>query len=81
MSSVVTGVLSSTVCLLWNKASDGTTVKLKDAYITDAQIRETVVQELTKIQTKLDGLSRKDLHMQQLQFLTRRRRFDECLPR
>ena len=62
MSSVVTGVLSSTVCLLWNKASDGTTVKLKDAYITDAQIRETVAQELTKIQTKLDGLSRKDLH-------------------
>ena len=62
MSSVVTGVLSSTVRLLWNKASDGTTVKLKDAHITDAQIRETVVQELTKIQTKLDGLSRKDLH-------------------
>ena len=61
MSSIVTGILSSTVGLLWNKTRDWTAAKLNDGDITDAKIREIVVRELNDIKTKLDGLSRKDL--------------------
>jgi hypothetical protein len=61
MSSIVTSILSSTVGLLWNKACDSTAAKLKDGDVTDAKIREIVVQELNDIKTKLDGRSRKDL--------------------
>ena len=61
MSSIVTGILSSTVGLLWNKARDTTAAKLKDGDVTDAKIREVLVRELNDIKTKLDGLSRKDM--------------------
>ena len=61
MSSIVTGILSSTVGLLWNKARDATAKKLKDGDITDERIREIVVRELNDVKTKIDGLSRKDL--------------------
>ena len=61
MTSIVMGILSSTVSLLWNKARDSTAAKLKDGDITDAKIREIVVRELNDIKSKLDGLSRKDL--------------------
>ena len=61
MSSIVTGILHSTVGLLWNKARDATAKNLKDGDITDAKIREIVVRELNDIKTKIDGLSRKDL--------------------
>ena len=61
MSSIVTSILTSTVGLLWNKACDSTAAKLKDGDVTDAKIREIVVQELNDIKTKLDGRSRKDL--------------------
>ena len=61
MSSIVTGILRSTVGLLWNKARDATAKNLKDGDITDAKIREIVVRELNDIKTKIDGLSRKDL--------------------
>ena len=61
MSSIVTGILSSTVGLLWNKARDTTAKNLKAGDITDAKIREIVVRELNDIKTKIDGLSRKDL--------------------
>ena len=61
MSSIVTGILSSTVGLLWNKTRDWTAAKLNDGDVTDAKIREIVVRELNDIKTKLDGLSRKDL--------------------
>ena len=61
MTSIVTGILSSTVGLLWNKARDSTAAKLKDGDITDAKIREIVVRELSDIKTKLDGLSRVNL--------------------
>ncbi len=61
MTSIVTGILSSNVSLLWNKARDSTAAKLKDGDITDAKIREIVVRELNDIKSKLDGLSRKDL--------------------
>ena len=61
MSSIVTSILSSTVGLLWNKVRDTTAKHLKDSGITNAQIRQAVVRELNDINTKLDGLSRKDL--------------------
>ncbi|CAB3990587.1 Hypothetical predicted protein [Paramuricea clavata] len=61
MSSIVTGILSSTVGLLWNKARDATAKKLKGGDITDAKIREIVMRELNDVKTKIDGLSRKDL--------------------
>ena len=61
MSSIVTSILSSTVGLLWNKVRDTTAKHLKDSGITNAQIRQAFVRELNDINTKLDGLSRKDL--------------------
>ena len=61
MSSIITGILNSTIGLLWNKARDLTAAKLQDGDVTDAKIREIVVRELNDIKTKLDGLCRKDL--------------------
>ena len=61
MSSIITGILSTTVGLLWNKACDKTAEKLQGGDVTDAKVREIVVRELNDIKTKLDGLSRKDL--------------------
>ena len=61
MSSIVTSILSSTVGLLWNKVRDKTAKHLRDSGITNAQIRQAVVRELNGMDTKLDGLSRKDL--------------------
>ena len=61
MTSIVTGILSSTLGLLWKKARDATAKSLKDGDVTDAKIREIVVRELNDIKTKIDALSRKDL--------------------
>ena len=61
MSSIVTGILSSTVGLLWNKTRDKTAEKLKDGDVADAKIREIVVRDLNDIKTKLDCISRRDL--------------------
>ena len=61
MSSIITGILSTTVGLLWNKARDKTAEKLQGGDVTDAKVREIVVRELNDIKTKLDGLSRAHL--------------------
>ena len=61
MSSIITGILSSTAGFLWSKARDSTAEKLQDGDVTDAKIREIVVRELDDIKKKLEGLSRKDL--------------------
>ena len=61
MSSIITGILSSTAGFLWSKASDSTAEKLRDGDVTDAKIRQIVVRELDDIKKKLEGLSRKDL--------------------
>ena len=61
MSSIITGILSSTAGFLWSKARDSTAEKLRDGDVTDAKIREIVVRELDDIKKKLEGLSRKDL--------------------
>ena len=52
---------SSTLGLLWDKARDFATAKLKDGDVTDTKIRELIVRELNDVKTKLDSLSRKDL--------------------
>ena len=62
MSSIITGILSSTVGLLWNKARDTTAAKLQDGDVTDAKIRDLIVRELTEIKTTLKALSRQDLN-------------------
>ena len=56
MSSIITGILSSTVGLLANKVRDSAAAELKDGDFTDSKIREFVVRELNDIKTKLDGL-------------------------
>ena len=61
MSSIITGILSSTVGLLANKVRDSTAAELKDGGFTDTKIREFVVRELNDIKTKLDALSLKEL--------------------
>ena len=61
MSSIITGILSSTAGFLWSKARDSTAEKLRHGDVTDAKIREIVVRELDDIKKKLEGLSRKDL--------------------
>ena len=61
MSSIISGILNSTVGLLWNKARDKIAKKLQDGDVTDENIRKIVVRELNDIKTKLDGLIRKDL--------------------
>ena len=61
MSSIVTGILGSTMGLLANKFRDSTADKLKDGDITDAKIRDFIVRDMKEIQTKLDALSRKEL--------------------
>ena len=61
MSSIITGILSSTAGFLWSKARDSTAEKLQDGDVTDAKISQIVVRELDDIKKKLEGLSRKDL--------------------
>ena len=61
MSSIVTGILSSTIGLLWDKVRDSTALKLKDGDVTDAEIRKIVVRELNDIKSRIDGLSRATL--------------------
>ena len=61
MTCIITGIVSSTIGLLWNKVRDSTAAKLQDGDVTDAKIREIVVRDLNDIKTKLEGLSRKDL--------------------
>ena len=61
MTSIVTGILSSTLGLLWNKARDTSAAKLKDGDVTDAKIREILMRELSDVKAKLDGLSRANL--------------------
>ena len=62
MSSIITGILSSTVGLLWNKARDTTAAKLQDGDVTDAKIRDLVVREMTEIKVTLKALTRQDLN-------------------
>ena len=57
MSSIITGILRSTVGLLCDKARDSAANKLKDGDLADQKLREIIVQDLTDIKSKLDCLS------------------------
>ena len=61
MSAIVTGILSSTLGLLWEKTRDSAAKRLKDGDVTDAKIRQILVRELDDIKGKLDGLAREKL--------------------
>ena len=61
MSSIVTLILKSTLGLLCDKLRDKAADRLKDGDLTDEQLREIIVKDLTDIKSKLDGLSLKDL--------------------
>ena len=61
MSSIITGILRSTVGLLCDKARDSAANKLKDGDLADEKLREIIVKDLTDIKSKLDCLSLKDL--------------------
>ncbi|CAB3978500.1 Hypothetical predicted protein [Paramuricea clavata] len=57
MCSIITGILSSTVGLLCDKARDSAANKLKDGDLADQKLREIIVKDLTDIKSKLDCLS------------------------
>ena len=61
MSSIITGILRSTVDLLCDKARDSAANKLKDEDLSDEKLREIIVKDLADIKPKLDCLSLKDL--------------------
>ena len=61
MSSVITGILSSTVSLLLNKVRGVTAMRLMDGDFTDQKIFDVVVGELNDVTSKIVALSRKDL--------------------
>ena len=61
MSSIITGIMSSTAGFLWSKARCTTAAKLRDGDVTDEKICEIIVRELDDIGKKLDGRSRTDL--------------------
>ena len=61
MSSIITGILRSTVGLLCDKARDSAANKLKDGDLADQKLREIIVKDLTDIKSKLDSLALKDL--------------------
>jgi hypothetical protein len=61
MSSIITGILRSTVGLLCDKARDSAANKLKDGDLSDQKLREIIVKGLADIKPKLDCLSLKDL--------------------
>ena len=61
MSSIITGILRSTLGLLFDKARDSAASKLKDGDLTDEKLRGIIVKDLSDIKSKLDCLSLKDL--------------------
>ena len=61
MCSIVTSVLKDIFGFLLNKFRDHAAGKLKEGDSTDEKCRQLIVRELDDINTKLDGLARKDL--------------------
>ena len=61
MSFIITGILRSTVDLLFDKARDSPANKLKDGNLIDEKLREIIVKDLSDIKSKLDCLPLKDL--------------------
>ncbi|XP_015760442.1 PREDICTED: uncharacterized protein LOC107339641 [Acropora digitifera] len=61
MSSFIEAILKGTVGLLVNKGRNVAAEKLKEADVTNEQLRNLIVRELDDIKSKLDGIARKDL--------------------
>ena len=61
MSFIATAVFKATIGLLINKARDGAAEKLKGGDVTDEKLRDLIVRKIDQINSKLDGLARKDL--------------------
>ena len=61
MSSIATAVFKASIGLLINKARDTAAEKLKEGDVTDQKFRSLIVREIDQINSKLDGLARKDL--------------------
>ena len=61
MSSIVTAVFKATVGLLVNKGRDVVAERLKDGDVTDKQFRDLIVREIDDIESKLEGLAKRDL--------------------
>ena len=61
MSSLITAVFKATIGLLVNKARDKLAEKLNEGDVTDQKFRGLIVREIDEVQSKLDGLARKDL--------------------
>ncbi len=61
MSSIASAIFKATIGLLINKARDTAAEKLKEGDVTDEKFRRLIVREIDQINSKLDGLARKDL--------------------
>ena len=61
MTSIVNGIINSTVGLLCSKLRDYAADKLNEGDLSDERCKQIVVRELDDIKSKIDSLSRKDL--------------------
>ncbi len=68
MSEVVTGVVKLTFSFLANTICSAIAASLRDGDVTDEECLRLIVRELDAIESKLDGLARKDL-LSSLRFL------------
>ena len=62
MSSIVTGILEATIGLLLNKGRDKVTESLRGGDVTNETVRNWIVREINAVNSKLNGLARKDLN-------------------
>ena len=61
MSSLVTGVLKTTLGFIVRKGRDAAADKLKEGDVTALRFRDLIVREIDAVKSKLDGLARRDL--------------------
>ena len=61
MSSFIAAILKATVGLLVNKGRNVAAEKLKEGDVTNEQLCNLIVSELDDVQSKLEGIARKDL--------------------
>ena len=62
MSSIVTAMLEATIGLLLNKGRDEITESLRGGDVTSETVRNWIVREINAVNSKLNGLARKDLN-------------------
>ena len=62
MSSIVTAMLEATIGLLLNKGRDKITENLRGGDVTSETVRNWIAREINAVNSKLNGLARKDLN-------------------